>query len=310
MATLRFLLKRFAAQRLLGLAVVITLAFSVGVLVAGPIYADAAREAIFASQLTGAAPTVRNARFQVFADDTFDWSAADETVTDRIEGLPTDRIVRQGLSTVRLGSGSGPSSPLLAREGIEDHLEIEGQPPSGDGIVLHACVAELLGVEPGEELNVIGPTDQRLRLRVVGTYDSPDPTDPFWFGSQNPFPAPDSTQPQPALVDLDALVGATEELELTTQYSWDAYLALEGVPFDEAQQVPDRIDRIFSSLQAQSDLGLSSLDVITGLDTLLDIVRQRVADLAVPILLVVFQIGAVTRQVPSLNARISAACSS
>ena len=294
MATLRFLLKRFAAQRLLGLAVVITLAFSVGVLVAGPIYADAAREAIFNSQVTGAAPTVRNARFQVFADDSFDWSGADAAVTDRIGALPADSIVRQGLSTVRLGSGSGPSSPLLAREGIEDHLEIEGEPPTGDEVVLHAGVAQLLGVEPGDELNVIGPTDRRLRLRIVGTYDSPDPTDPFWFGSQNPFPAPDSTQPQPALVDLDTLVGATEELELTTQYAWDAYLALEGIPFDEAQQVPERIDQVFSGLQGQSELGLSSLDVITGLDTLLDIVRQRVADLAVPILLVVFQIGAVT----------------
>ncbi|HEX5938564.1 MAG TPA: FtsX-like permease family protein [Actinomycetota bacterium] len=294
MATLRFLLKRFAAQRLLGLAVVITLAFSVGVLVAGPIYADAAREAIFASQLTGAAPTVRNARFQVFGDDTFDWTTADDAITDRLDTLPTERVVRQGLGTVRLGSEQGPSSPLLAREGIEQHLEIEGEPPSGDGIVLHAGVAELLGVEPGDDLGVIGPTDRRLGLRVVGTYDSPDPADPFWFGSQNPFPAPDSTQPQPALVDLETLVRATEKLELTSQYSWDAYLALTGVPFDEAQQVPDRIEQVFGSLQAESTLGLSSLDLISGLNTLLDIVRQRVADLAVPILLVVFQIGAVT----------------
>src|SRR5262245_40306413 len=115
MATLRFLLKRFAAQRLLGLAVVVTLAFSIGVLVAGPIYADASREAIFASQLTGAAPTVKNARLQVFGDDAFDWSAADEAITDRIESLPIDTIVRQGLGTVRLGSEEGPSSPLLAR---------------------------------------------------------------------------------------------------------------------------------------------------------------------------------------------------
>jgi hypothetical protein len=76
MATLRFLLKRFVAQRLLGLAVVVTLAFSVGVLVAGPIYAEAAREAILSSQLTGAPPTVRNARLQVFGDETFDWTAA------------------------------------------------------------------------------------------------------------------------------------------------------------------------------------------------------------------------------------------
>src|ERR671911_659344 len=88
MATLRFLLKRFAAQRLLGLAVVVTLAFSVGVLVAGPIYAEAAREAILSSELAGAAPTVKNARFQVFGDDSFDWGAADAVITDRIDSLP------------------------------------------------------------------------------------------------------------------------------------------------------------------------------------------------------------------------------
>ena len=42
------------------------------------------------------------------------------------------------------------------------------------------------------------------------------------------------------------------------------------------------------------DLGLSSITLTSGLGTLLEIVRQRIADLAVPILLVVFQIGAVT----------------
>ena len=49
MTTLRFPLKRFFAQRLLGLAPVVTLGFTIGVLVAGPIYADAAREAILSS---------------------------------------------------------------------------------------------------------------------------------------------------------------------------------------------------------------------------------------------------------------------
>ena len=44
MTTLRFLLKRFLAQRLLGVAIVVTLGFTIGVLVAGPIYADAARQ--------------------------------------------------------------------------------------------------------------------------------------------------------------------------------------------------------------------------------------------------------------------------
>ena len=101
MATLRFLLKRFAAQRLLGLAVIVTLAFSVGVLVAGPIYANAAREAIFSSTLSDAGVTVANARYQVFGDEDFDWANADAAVDGALTGVPTTTIVSQGLSTVR-----------------------------------------------------------------------------------------------------------------------------------------------------------------------------------------------------------------
>ena len=63
MATLRFLLKRFFAKRLLGLAIVVTLGFTIGVLVAGPIYADAAREAILSSATSTAPVTVGNVRF-------------------------------------------------------------------------------------------------------------------------------------------------------------------------------------------------------------------------------------------------------
>jgi hypothetical protein len=294
MATLRFLLKRFAAQRLLGLAVVVTLAFSVGVLVAGPIYADAAREAILSSELASAAPTVKNARLQVFGDDSFDWPAADQVITDRIDSLPVQSIVRQGLGTVRLGSPAGPSVPLLAREQIEQHLEIRGEPPADGDVVLHVGVAQLLGVRPGEQLAAIGPSGERIELTVTGTYVSPERDDPYWFGSQTPFPAPDSTQPQPAVVDLTTIVSATGDLELTTQYSWDAFLDLTGVPFEQVSGVPDRVGRVFSSLQGETDLGLSSITLTSGLGTLLEIVRQRIADLAVPILLVVFQIGAVT----------------
>ena len=66
MATLRFLLKRFFAQRLLGLAIVVTLGFTIGVLVAGPIYADAAREAILSSAVSTAPVTVKNDKVDRF----------------------------------------------------------------------------------------------------------------------------------------------------------------------------------------------------------------------------------------------------
>jgi putative ABC transport system permease protein len=296
MATLRFLFKRFVAQRLLGLAVVVTLAFSVGVLVAGPIYAEAAREAILSSELTGAPPTVRNARFQVFGDETFDWAAADGVITDRLDALPTDQLIRQGLGTVRLLSPSGPSVPLLARESAEDHLEIRGEAPGADGILVHVAMARTLGVRRGDRIAIIGPTGRELKLTISGTYSTPGRGDPFWFGSQSPFPNrtddTDSTRPQPTIVNIDTLVHATQRLELTTQYSWDVYLALTGVPFVQASEVPNNLQRVFTSLQDEEDL--DSVSLISGLGTLMDLVRQRVADLAVPILLVVFQIGAVT----------------
>ena len=290
MATLRFLLKRFVAQRLLGLAVVTTLAFSVGVLVAGPIYADAAREAILSSEVTRAAVTVKNARFQLFGDASFDHAGADAAIEDEVSELPLDTLVRQGLATVRLGTTAGPSVPILFRDGIERYLELRGEAPGDDGILLTAPAARALGVRRGDELAVIGPGGARLELVLTGTYDVTDRADPFWFGSQSPFPDPDSTQPQPVIVSRSTLLRATADIDLTTQYSWDAYLNLRGIPFERAEEVPGRLQAIFDRLQAR----FADLTMVSGLGTLLDLVRQRVADLAVPILLVVFQIGAVT----------------
>jgi hypothetical protein len=107
MTTLRFLLKRFFAQRLLGLALVVTLGFTIGVLVAGPIYADAAREAILSSATSTAATTVKNVRFFTYGGPEFDEEAADAAVRDEASVLPVDVVVPQGLGTVRLVGPEG-----------------------------------------------------------------------------------------------------------------------------------------------------------------------------------------------------------
>ena len=183
MATLRFLLKRFAAQRLLGLAVIVTLAFSVGVLVAGPIYANAAREAIFSSTLSAAGVTVANARYQVFGDEDFDWANADAAVDGALTGVPTTTIVSQGLSTVRLGDTEGPSLPVFFREGAAEHLQIRGEAPSADEIAMPSSTAQTAGLQLGDPVTIVGPNDETVTLTLSGTYGSPDREDPFWFGS-------------------------------------------------------------------------------------------------------------------------------
>ena len=292
MAMLRFMLKRFAAQRLLGLAVVVTLAFSVGVLVAGPIYADAAREAILSSTLQGVTVSVANARFQVYGDADFDWEAADAAIATQLQPIPVRTVVRQGLATVRLGGEDGPSVPLLFREGAEDNLTFTGDAPGPGQVAIVKDSSQTAGIRIGDRVTVLGPTGKELELTVSGTYAPPDAGDPFWFGSQTPFPAPDSTQAKPIIVSLDTGVAASRHLRLTTEFAWDAYLALDGVPFVEARTIPGELRHIAGELQAQP--GLQGIRMASGLDTLFDIVQQRVENLRIPILLVVFQIGAVT----------------
>ena len=292
MATLRFLLKRFVAQRSLGLAVVVTLAFTIGVLVAGPIYADAAREAIMSSSLGSESVTVTNARLQLFEGPDFDWNAADGAITGAFDAVPVDAVVPQGLGTVRLGGADGPSVPLVFREGAPEHLALEGEPPGAGEIALPASTAASLGMEAGDNVALVGPNDEALDLRVSGTFASPDREDPFWYGGRSPFPAPDSTDPPPLLVDRATYLDAAGALGLTTEFTWDAFLALDGVPFEQASRVPAELAEIEDAMRARP--GLSSARMVSGLDTLFDLVDLRVKNLRVPILLVVFQIGAVT----------------
>ena len=295
MTTLRFLLKRFFAQRLLGLALVVTLGFTIGVLVAGPIYADAAREAILSSATSTAATTVKNVRFFTYGGPEFDEQAADAAVRDEASVLPVDVVVPQGLGTVRLVGADGTqelSVPLLFRGGATEHLPYRGDPPDGPGeIALPDGMAATLGVRPGDTVTAIGPTGEEVELTVAGRFGPPDRDDPFWFGDQSPFPEPDSTEPSPALMDRDGYAEVAPQLGITTQWIWDVYLDLVGVPFEQAEKIPAQIRNIDESLRTEP--GFAQLQMITGLDTLLTLVNQRVADLRIPIFLVVFQIGAV-----------------
>lgn len=307
MATLVFLLKRFFAQRLLGLAIVVTLGFTIGVLVAGPIYADASREAITSAAVKTAPVTVKNARFSVYGGPGFDFATADAEVQDATRGMPLSALVRQGRGTVRLvGQSQRPplSMSVLFRDGAVDHLPYRGTPPSGpDEIALPAVIARALGLKRGDPLTAIGPTGTELRLTLVGTYERPTPQDTtFWYGDQSPFPPSEQRAPgalgvagtlPPALMGRDGYLAAMPKLGVTTEFVWDAYVRATGLTFARASALPSAIGNADGTLRAE-DPQLSALHTATGLPTLLELVRQRVSNLRVPIFLVVFQIGAVT----------------
>jgi len=292
--TLRFLLKRFAAQRLLGLAIVVSLGFTVGVLVAGPVYADASREAIATAAIRTASANVRNLRLSMYGPDAAGHAELDALVRQATADLPIGRYVGQGRSEVRIASAGEPISlPVLFRDGATEHFtSFEGAEPSGVGeVALFVNVAETLGVAIGDTVTAIGPTDIDRPLLVTGIYGRPSPGDPYWFGSRTPIPETEGADLPPALLSSEGYLALAEELGFSSQFVWDLFLDLDGVRFEDARRVPGLIERDVAALR--DDPRLSDLQASTGLGPLFTIVRQRVDDLRIPILLVVFQVGVV-----------------
>ena len=151
-------------------------------------------------------------------------------------------------------------------------------------------VAERLGVRVGDTVTAIGPTDAERSLRVTATYGRPRADDPFWFGSQTPIPEAEGADLPPGLLSREGYLALSADLGLASQYVWDLYLDLGGALRRRAAR-PGAIRRDVAALQEVPEL--AEITVSTGLGALFELTRQRVADLRVPILLVVFQVAAV-----------------
>lgn len=284
-----FVLRRLFAQRLLALAMVVTLAFTVGVLVAGPIYADAGRGAILSSELAGASVTVKAVRITAYGSGRYPFAAADRDVLRAISGLPEARVIRQGLSTISVRNGSTRvDAPILFRDGASTHLELgRGRFPTGPGeILLSEGVAKLLHVRVGRPITIGAG---KARLVVSGTYDPPSHPGAYWFGSRHPFPAPDSTEPAPMILTRAGYLSVVARAEATSLFTWDAYLDLLGLPYEQAVELPPRV----AAVRFPDSSPVSHASVTTGLGTLVDVVRLRSTNLRIPVYLVAFQIGGV-----------------
>ena len=270
---------------------VVTLAFSIGVLVAGPIYADSAREAILSSAVHSADVTVKNVRFTQFASTGFPFRTADQDLRRAVGSLPVSRVIPQALSNLRLSNGRRSADlPVLFRAGSAPHLGISGAPPHGPGqVVVSRGTAMMLRIHRGDTITASGG-GETSKLLVTGTYvQPPHPTEDYWFGSLNPFPPPDSQEPQPAVVDRSGYLALASRLQLTSRFTWDVYLHIDQESFQEARTLPARL----AAISFPGSSPLAGLQVSTALPDLLAVVEQRTANLRVPVYLVVFQIGAV-----------------
>ena len=253
MATLRFLLKRFVAQRSLGLAVVVTLAFTVGVLVAGPIYADAAREAILSSSLGSESVTVTNARLQVFGGADFDWDAADGAITSAFGAVPVDTAraagprhgaPRRSRRPVGAARSSATAPPSTSRS--------RASAPGAGEVALPAGTAAALGLEAGDTSTSSAPTTSRSTFAVSGTFESPRSRRPVLVRRPQPVPGPGLDRPAAAARrsgDVPRCRRAARPHDASTRGTRSSRST--ALPFEQASRVPASSPRSRTRSQAQ-----------------------------------------------------------
>jgi FtsX-like permease family protein len=299
MAFLKIVFKRLVAQRLLALALLVTMGFSIGVLVAGPIYANASQEGILSGLLAQAPVQSKNLRFVVFSGEGFNESSTDSSIRSAVAQLPVQKVIAQGetVSTTLVGRAGSVQGPVAFREGAFDHIKFEGKAPEGLGqAAISAGVSLLIGARRGDTIVVTSdPKGPEVALQVTAIFNPPSVRDPFWFGGGTIFPQNNgqggATAPSPVIVSKPTYDQVAGRLGVISELTWDAYLDLSTQKFDQIKAIPGQVDAIVLDLRRHP--GLEHLTGTTGLDEIAQLAQQRMANVRIPIYLVAFQIGAV-----------------
>jgi hypothetical protein len=184
---------------------------------------------------------------------------------------------------------------MLFRDGSEDHLMFRsGRAPREGEVALPSGLAESAALRVSDEVDVLGPSNERATLVVSGIFEPPAASDPFWFGEDTPFPRGDEQAPVPVVVDRSTAADIAARIDLTTHFVWDIYLHLIGITYAEARDLPDRYVSFSNQIAQEVNGGTQLAHVASGISVLLARVQRAAADLRVPILLVLAQILVVT----------------
>jgi hypothetical protein len=185
MELLLLALRRLVAQLLLTIAMVAALAFAVGVLVAGPIYADGAERAIVFGYMERASPLAKDIMVQLLTPPGFNEAQALHELRAVTSPLPISRLVSQEESGVaRATTARGTAlAPLAYRDGLLSQVPlVQGQEPAGpDEVLVPQTLATGLGAGPGTRITL--SYQSVTHVTVTGIYSSQVVGDPLVFGS-------------------------------------------------------------------------------------------------------------------------------
>ncbi len=168
MATLRFLLKRFVAQRLLGLAVVVTLAFTSACWSPGRSTPMPLARRSCPPRSAARASRSRTPGCSCSAVADLDWVAADAAITGAFGACPSTPWCRRAWARCGSAEPTARRCRSLFREGAPEHLEIEGEPPAPARSRCLRARRPPSTCEAGDSVALVGPQRRVARPAHLG----------------------------------------------------------------------------------------------------------------------------------------------
>jgi hypothetical protein len=222
--------RRALAQRFLTAATVCALAFSVGVLVTGPIFAAGAEQAIVYGYMRSASPLAKDTFVSLLTWPGFDLSNASQHVRSGLAPLHISQLTLQevsGNSVVSHGRHSAVAR-IAYRHGLfRELLLVQGRDPSTpDEVLVPQPLAAALGIAPGARISL--NQDATTRATVSGVYWAARGKDPLVYARHRLLSSPSDA---PLLTTSAGFDGLTRSFGQTTGIAmeWDAEPSFSGL---------------------------------------------------------------------------------
>jgi hypothetical protein len=282
--------RRAIAQRFLTVATICALAFSVGVLAVGPIYAAGAEQAIVFASMRDASPLAKDTVVSLLTWPGFDLSHASRLVRSGLAPMHLSRLTFQeesGNSAVALG-GRSAEAPLAYRDGLFRKLPlIEGRDPSRpDEVVVPQLLAAALGIAPGSRISL--RHNATTDATVSGVYWSAPGMDPLVYARHrllsNPSHAPLLTT-RAGFAALTRSFGQTSDIGI----EWDAEPSFSGLTVADLRTLA--LQEQESSAKIRATLGGTT--VSSGLSSLIPGAERAVATGLAPIYVIAGEVALV-----------------
>jgi hypothetical protein len=282
--------RRAIAQRFLTAATICALAFSVGVLTTGPIYAAGGQRAIVFGYMRGASALAKDTFVSLLTWPGFDFAKADLRVRSGLAPLHISQLTLQeesGNSVVSLGRRSA-MAPMAYRSGLFRKLPlVQGRDPvAPDEVLVPQPLAAALGIAPGARISL--SQNATTQATVSGVYWAGRGRDPLVYARHRLLSNPSRAPVLTTSAGFDALTrsfGQTNDIAM----EWDAEPSFSGLSVADLKTL--KVREATSSAKIRATLGGTT--VSSNLSSLIPGAERAVAVGLAPIYVIAAEVAIV-----------------